>query len=170
MPPERSKMRIYVSNGKVFAEFDETVELGRITIFSTINQYKSNLVEHVSGLFDTIIRNAALIGLSESKEPKDNSESVAVKTETASKQPEAETKLQENEPKQPEKLFRAPKDGVLKPEAKKTRRKIDYGKIMALHNAGWSNQKIANEMGMTYNAVATAISNYKKKMKEGGRK
>lgn len=38
---------------------------------------------------------------------------------------------------------------------------------MALHNAGWSNVKIADEMGMSKASVATAISVYRKKMREG---
>ena len=68
---------------------------------------------------------------------------------------------------QPKELFRAPKDGTQQSKSKKTRQKIDYGKIMDLHNAGWPNQKIADEMGMTYGAVATAISTYKKKVGGG---
>ena len=51
-----------------------------------------------------------------------------------------------------------------KPPAK---RRVDYGKIMALKNAGWSNAKIADEMGMTQGAVATALSAYRKKMRDG---
>lgn len=43
------------------------------------------------------------------------------------------------------------------------RKKIDYGKIMALRKAGWDNARIAEEMCMTKASVATAISTYKKK-------
>ena len=53
------------------------------------------------------------------------------------------------------------------PKEKKTRKKIDYGKIMALRKAGWSNEKIADEMHMTKASVATAISTYKKKCSGG---
>ena len=53
-----------------------------------------------------------------------------------------------------------------RPTGRIGRQKLDYGKIMALHDAKWSNQKIADEMGMTYAAVATAISTYKRKMKD----
>lgn len=49
----------------------------------------------------------------------------------------------------------------------KKRRRIDYGKIMALHDAGWNNAKIADEMGMSKASVATAISVHKKKMEKG---
>lgn len=50
--------------------------------------------------------------------------------------------------------------------AKKPRGTIDYGKIMALRNAGWSREKIADEMGMTLNAVSNAIYVYKKRLAE----
>lgn len=53
------------------------------------------------------------------------------------------------------------------PKEKKTRKKIDYGKITALRKAGWSNEKIADEMHMTKASVATAISTYKKKCSGG---
>lgn len=53
------------------------------------------------------------------------------------------------------------------PKEKIVRKRIDYGKIMALRNAGWSNEKIADEMHMTKASVATAISTYKKKCSGG---
>ena len=65
----------------------------------------------------------------------------------------------EDIPTKPDALARPTK----KPPAK---RRVDYGKIMALKNAGWSNAKIADEMGMTQGAVATALSTYRKKMRE----
>ncbi len=40
---------------------------------------------------------------------------------------------------------------------------IDYGKIMALRDAKWSNKDIAEEMGMTPESVAVAVHNYRKK-------
>lgn len=46
---------------------------------------------------------------------------------------------------------------------RKRRKRIDIGKIMALKNAGWSNVKIADEMGMNPQAVANAIYQHKKK-------
>lgn len=54
------------------------------------------------------------------------------------------------------------------PAKKPAQNRIDYGKIMALKNAGWSNIKIADEMGMTNVAVAQAIYMYKKKHEAGG--
>lgn len=50
-----------------------------------------------------------------------------------------------------------------KMHVKKKRKRLDMGKIMALKRAGWSNKSIAEEMGMTSNAVAVAISTYKKR-------
>lgn len=88
-------------------------------------------------------------------------------TETVSQPQESVSETQENEADQPKELFREPKGEAKSQEGKKTRTRIDYGKIMALHNAGWSNQKIADEMGMTYGAVATAISTHKKKVGGG---
>lgn len=63
--------------------------------------------------------------------------------------------------------FEREKQEPQEPKEKKVRKKIDYGKIMALRKAGWSNEKIADEMHMTKASVATAISTYKKKCSEG---
>ncbi len=41
----------------------------------------------------------------------------------------------------------------------------DYGKIMALHKANWSFTEIADEMGMTKEAVYAAFKRYEKHMK-----
>ncbi len=49
-----------------------------------------------------------------------------------------------------------------KPETKE-KKKVDIGKIMALKNAGWTNKSIAEEMGMTQNAVAVQICTFRKK-------
>ena len=46
----------------------------------------------------------------------------------------------------------------------KSRRIIDYGKIIALANAGWDNKKIGEEMGMTPQQVSDAKWKAKKKM------
>lgn len=56
-----------------------------------------------------------------------------------------------------------------KSPVKKKRKRLDMGKIMALKRAGWSNKSIAEEMGMTSNAVAVAISTYKKRGLENER-
>lgn len=47
------------------------------------------------------------------------------------------------------------------------RKKLDWGKIQALHRAGWSHEKIADEMGTTAETVATGLSKLRKKT-EGG--
>lgn len=151
-------MRIYVSNGRVYAAFDEPIELRKFDNLDALQRSRDILLEKISKKFDRIITEAALKGLETPEEhPAEHDENAEVISEP-----------QEDGTKQPKELFREPKDGTLKPEGKKTRQRLDYGKIMALHNAGWSNAKIADEMGMTYAAVATAISTYKKKMRVGG--
>lgn len=66
---------------------------------------------------------------------------------------------------EPSKTVLRPHETVSKPEEteRKGRKRIDIGKIMALKNAGWSNVKIADEMGMNPQAVASAIYQHKKK-------
>ena len=49
------------------------------------------------------------------------------------------------------------------------RKKIDIGKVMALRNAGWSNIKIADEMGVKPQSIAAAVYNYKKEQEETSR-
>lgn len=65
----------------------------------------------------------------------------------------------------PPKTASEPHETESKPEKteQKGRKRIDIGKIMALKNAGWSNIKIADEMGMTANNVAQVIYQHKKK-------
>lgn len=47
------------------------------------------------------------------------------------------------------------------------RKKLDWGKIQALHRAGWSHEKIADEMGTTVKTVATGLSKLRKKTESG---
>lgn len=151
-------MRIYVSNGRVYAAFDEPIELRKFDNLDALQRSRDILLEKISKKFDRIITEAALKGM---ETPEEHSMEHDANAEVLSEPQESGTN-------QPRELFRAPKDETPPPEAKKTRKKIDYGKIMALHTAGWNNTKIADEMGMTYAAVATAISTYKKKMRLGG--
>jgi hypothetical protein len=44
---------------------------------------------------------------------------------------------------------------------KPAKKKIDKGKIMALHNAGWSGKKIADEMGVSQGTVSTYLKEMK---------
>lgn len=44
---------------------------------------------------------------------------------------------------------------------------VDYGKIVALHGAGWSQKKIAEEMGVSQNAICVALKRFKEKMEDG---
>jgi hypothetical protein len=51
----------------------------------------------------------------------------------------------------------------------KQRKKLDIGKVMALHRAGWSNKAIAEEMHATENQIYKCIyyqKNYKKETEE----
>lgn len=42
------------------------------------------------------------------------------------------------------------------------KKKLDWGKIKALHDAGWSHAKIADEMGCTVGTVDTGLSKLRK--------
>ena len=63
----------------------------------------------------------------------------------------------------------AAEDSSQKPEkkTKKKRNKVDYGKITALYKAGWSQKKIADEMGVTPTSISMALKRYKDKMEIG---
>ena len=67
----------------------------------------------------------------------------------------------QDEPKTKEE---SPKQGK-KETGKKN--KLDIGKIFALKKAGWSYEKIADEMGTTKASIASTIYAYKKKMQKG---
>lgn len=47
------------------------------------------------------------------------------------------------------------------------KRVVDYGKIVSLYNAGWSHKKIAEEMGVSANAICVALKRYKNKIEDG---
>ena len=47
------------------------------------------------------------------------------------------------------------------PEKKSGRKKIDRGKVMALHRAGWSNKKIADEMACSEASVSMILKEEK---------
>lgn len=47
------------------------------------------------------------------------------------------------------------------PEKKSGRKKIDRGKVLALHRAGWSNKKIADEMACSEASVSTILKEEK---------
>lgn len=52
-------------------------------------------------------------------------------------------------------------------EPKKEKKTVDYGKIVALYNAGWSQKKIVDEMGVSQNAISTSLKRYKEKLEDG---
>ena len=67
---------------------------------------------------------------------------------------------------QPEKL-----SGGGKAEAPvKKRKTLDWGKIQALHKAGWSHAKIADEMGATVSTIATGLSKLRREAEDSGKK
>lgn len=62
----------------------------------------------------------------------------------------------------------AVQDPVEKPKKeRKKRNTVDYGKITALYKAGWSQKKIAEEMGVTPTSISMALKRYKDKMEIG---
>ena len=50
------------------------------------------------------------------------------------------------------------------------KKKLDWGKIKALADAGWSHQKIAEEMGCTAATVATGLSRLRRGAEDGKEK
>lgn len=54
------------------------------------------------------------------------------------------------------------KDGTAVDGHPKRAKKIDTGKLLALHKAGWRNVKIAEELGVS----DVTVGNYLRKMKE----
>lgn len=55
-----------------------------------------------------------------------------------------------------------------KSKKQKPKPEIDHGKIMALHKAGWSSNKIAGEMGISAQTVLNHIARDEKAKQEGG--
>lgn len=60
--------------------------------------------------------------------------------------------------------------GKVKPKAERKRKTLDWGKIQALHRAGWSHVKIADEMGATVGTIATGLSRLRREAEESGKK
>ena len=54
-----------------------------------------------------------------------------------------------------------------KREVEKRKRVVDYGKIIALYKAGWTQKKIGEEIGVSGTAISTALKRYKDKMEDG---
>ena len=50
------------------------------------------------------------------------------------------------------------------------KKKLDWGKIKALADAGWPHQKIAEEMGCTAATVATGLSRLRRGAEDGKEK
>lgn len=63
-------------------------------------------------------------------------------------------------------LFFVPDDLSLPgspPKETQKKRKIDRGKVWALHEAGWSNVKIADEIGCSESSISTILSSKEEK-------
>lgn len=56
-------MRIYKSDGKIFAELDETIELCDIRFNDSLQTYKEELLKKISDRFDWTVAEAALRGM-----------------------------------------------------------------------------------------------------------
>lgn len=63
----------------------------------------------------------------------------------------------------------AVEDSGTKSEKKpvKKRNIVDYGKIVALYKAGWSQKKIGEEMGVSPTSISMALKRYKDKIETG---
>ncbi len=66
-----------------------------------------------------------------------------------------------------EKPEESEKSMEFKKEPEKKKKDVDYGKIVALSNAGWSQKKIGEEMGVSATAISVALRRYKDKMENG---
>ena len=55
-------MRLYKSDGKIFAELEETMELCDIHMTDSLETYKEALLKKVSDMFDWTVTEAALKG------------------------------------------------------------------------------------------------------------
>lgn len=63
-------MRIYKSDGKAFAELDETIELCDSSPADSLQTYKEALLERISKRFDWTVADAALRGMEKIPENK----------------------------------------------------------------------------------------------------
>lgn len=60
--------------------------------------------------------------------------------------------------------------GKAKSDSERKRKTLDWDKIQALHKAGWSHAKIADEMGATVSTIVTGLSKLRREEKEHGKK
>ena len=56
-------MKLYKSDGKIFAELDETIELCNSDCMDTLEQYKRKLIEKIGNRFDWAVKEARLMGM-----------------------------------------------------------------------------------------------------------
>ena len=58
----------------------------------------------------------------------------------------------------------------MKPKAETKRKTRVWGKRQALHRAGWSHAKTADERGSTVSTIATGLSRLRREVEESGKK
>lgn len=56
-------MKLYKSDGKIFADLNETIELYDICMTDSLESYKSELLKKTSDRFDRTVAEAALKGM-----------------------------------------------------------------------------------------------------------
>lgn len=56
-------MKLYKSDGKIFAELNETIELCDIHMTDSLETYKTELLKKISERFDWTVAEAALKGM-----------------------------------------------------------------------------------------------------------
>lgn len=61
-------MRLYKSDGKIFAELDETIELCETSFDDSLQKYKDALIKKISQRFDWAVTEAALRGVDAEKQ------------------------------------------------------------------------------------------------------
>ena len=59
-----------------------------------------------------------------------------------------------------QRLEETPRAPEKKRYVRKSSKKYDYGKIMALYNAGWTYKKIAEEIGCGHSLVGKVVAKY----------
>ena len=73
-------------------------------------------------------------------------------------------KRRRRKPAPPSKTEKAESPKAVKSGVK--RKTLDWGKIQALHDAGWSHAKIADEMGATTGTISSGLSKLRKEKQD----
>lgn len=138
-------VRIYRSNGKVVADISEKLVLSGFDESKDIYKYREKILHKIAEDFNYEISKAVCRGLLAGN---------------GSSQTLCDNKCNEDDNNITEVYNDNNSDENLKDTEHKG--KIDVGKALALRNAGWSIQKIADEFGVTYQGVYSALKKNKK--------